>query len=163
MLPFVPFMLVIRLQRTGRSNDATYRLVLAEKRKPVKGGYLELLGHYLPSRKPMALSFDRERVQHWVALGARPSNTLARIFKKEGMTGMDDFIETYTKKRSKKAPPEEPKPRPAPAASAEPAAEVAAPEPVAAEAAAPEPVAEAAPVAAEPAPADSGDTAPTQA
>ena len=95
-------MLKIRLQRTGRENVPTYRIVVAEKRDPVKGRFLEILGHYLPARKPAILEKNDERVQHWVAKGAIPSNTVARLFKKSGLKGMEKYIESYTKKKSKK-------------------------------------------------------------
>jgi len=46
-------MLKIRLQRTGRENIPTYRIVVADKRDPVKGKFLEVVGHYLPARDPV--------------------------------------------------------------------------------------------------------------
>lgn len=48
-------MLVIRLQRTGRENMPTYRLVVAEKARPVKGKFMEIVGHYLPARDPVVI------------------------------------------------------------------------------------------------------------
>ncbi len=101
-------MLVIRLQRTGRSNLATYRVVLAEKSSAAKGKFQEILGHYLPSQKTPVIKIDADRAAHWVKHGAVPSDTVARLLKKEGAKGMEKFISSYTKKRSKKAPVEEP-------------------------------------------------------
>lgn len=111
-------MLVIRLQRTGRSNLATYRIVVAEKARAVKGKFHEIVGHYLPAQKNPVFKYDAERIQHWVAQGAVPSDTVARMLKREGVKGMDKFISRYTKRRSKNAPPEEAAPAPAPAAPA---------------------------------------------
>lgn len=120
-------MLVIRLQRTGRTNLATYRLVLAEKSHAAKGRFQEILGHYLPTMKDSPFKFDAERIQHWVSVGATPSDTAARLLKRNGVDGMDKFIKRYTKRRAKNAPPEEEEaPAPAPAA---PAAEAPAEEP----------------------------------
>lgn len=135
-------MLVIRLQRTGRSNLATYRIVLAEKSRAAKGKFQEILGHYLPTQKVPVIKVDTERAAHWIKLGAVPSNTVARLMKKEGAKGMDGFIKTYTKRVSKNAPVvEAPKPAaPAPVA-VEAAPEVVAETPVVVEA----PAAEAAP------------------
>ncbi len=113
-------MLVIRLQRTGRENLATYRIVAAEKARPVKGKFLEILGHYLPAQKQPVFKVNTERVTYWVSKGAIPSNTLARLLKKEGMKDMDKYIQRYTKQRSKSAEPEEP----AAAAPAAPVAEI---------------------------------------
>ncbi|HVW67108.1 MAG TPA: 30S ribosomal protein S16 [Candidatus Peribacteraceae bacterium] len=111
-------MLVIRLQRTGRKNLATYRIVAADKARPVKGKFLEILGHYLPARKDPVWQVNQERVTYWVSKGAIPSDTVARLLKKNGVKDMEKFIQRYTKQRSKKAPPEE---------SAAPAAAAAAP------------------------------------
>jgi small subunit ribosomal protein S16 len=144
-------MLVIRLQRTGRSNLATYRIVLAEKKSAAKGKFQEILGHYLPTQKTPVLKVDADRAAHWIKLGAVPSDTVARLLKKDGVKGMDDFITPYAKRRSKKAPAEVPA---APVQSA-PAAEAPAAESA--------PAAEATPVeapAAEAAPAETaGDNA----
>lgn len=99
-------MLVIRLQRTGRSKLPTYRLVLAEKARPVKGKFIEILGHSLPSRTTKVFECNQERITHWIKHGALPSNTAARLLKKAGMKDMEKYMETYTKKKPKKAPPE---------------------------------------------------------
>jgi small subunit ribosomal protein S16 len=107
-------MLVIRLQRTGRKNLATYRIVAAEKARPVKGKFLEILGHYLPAQKVTGVKVNQERATHWISKGAIPSNTVARILSKQGMKGMEKYMQTYTKKRSKNAPEEVAAPAAAP-------------------------------------------------
>lgn len=100
-------MLVIRLQRTGRSKVPDYRLVVAEKARPVKGKYVEILGHFLPSRTSPVQDIKLDRVKYWVTKGAAPSSTTARLLKRLGVDGMDSFIERYTKKKSKKEQPAE--------------------------------------------------------
>ena len=95
-------MLVIRLQRTGRENLPTYRLVVAEKARPVKGKYLELVGHYLPARDTVVFEHNDNRIKDWIAKGATPSDTVARLLRKSGLDGMDKFIRTYAKRKSKK-------------------------------------------------------------
>ena len=114
-------MLVIRLQRTGRENLPTYRLVVAEKARPVKGKFLEIVGHYLPAQKDPVFNVETGKIEEWVKKGAIPSDTVARLLKKKGLKDMDKFIKRYPKRRSKSAPPEEAAPAPAPAAA--PAAE----------------------------------------
>ena len=98
-------MLRIRLQRTGRENLPTFRLVVAEHQKPVKGKYKEILGHFLPLHNPKILEYKAERIVHWIKHGARPSNTVARLLKKNGFKeqgiDLDTFIESYTKKKKK--------------------------------------------------------------
>jgi small subunit ribosomal protein S16 len=115
-------MLVIRLQRTGRENTPTYRIVLSEKSKHAKKGVQESFGHYLPSGKNPVFECNQERVAHWVKMGAIPSDTVARLLAKAGMKGMDKYYIKYTKQKSKKAPPEGAA-APAAAAPAAPAAE----------------------------------------
>jgi small subunit ribosomal protein S16 len=148
-------MLVLRLQRTGRKNLATYRIVAAEKARPVKGKFIEILGHYLPALKVAEVKVNTERATHWISKGAIPSDTVARILSKNGMKGMEKYMDSYTKKRSKKEPVE-PKPAPmaaAPAPTPAPVVETpAAPE--VAETPAPEAVAETPAPVAEAAPAD---------
>ncbi|MBI1813198.1 30S ribosomal protein S16 [Candidatus Peregrinibacteria bacterium] len=95
-------MLVIRLQRTGRENLPTYRLVVAEKARPVKGKYLEIVGHYLPARDPVQFEHKDERIQHWIGKGAIPSDTVARLLKRAGLSNMEKFIVRYAKRKSKK-------------------------------------------------------------
>lgn len=112
-------MLVIRLQRTGRRNVPAYRIAACEKSAPVKGRVKEYLGHYLPTRDPHVLEFDKERVEHWVKMGAQPSDTVARLLKREGVDNMDKFIEKYTKKKKRKEKKGEVKAAPKPAAPSE--------------------------------------------
>lgn len=94
-------MLVLRLQRTGRSRVPTYRVVLAEKSWAAKGRFQEILGHYLLDRDPPVLQVQEERILHWVKRGAVPSDTLARILQKNGVAGMERFIVRYAKKKPK--------------------------------------------------------------
>lgn len=112
-------MLVLRLQRTGRENTATYRIVLSEKTAPAKSGELEILGHYLPAQKDPVFECKQDRILYWVSKGATPSDTLARLLKKNGMKDMEKFMKRYTKQKSKKEPPPEAAaPAPAPVAEA---------------------------------------------
>lgn len=96
-------MLKIRLQRTGRTNAPTYRLVVAEHSRPVQGKHLEVLGHYLPTRNPVVFEFDSEKILGWIKKGACPTDTVARLLNKSGVKGMEKFIVRYVKKRSKSA------------------------------------------------------------
>jgi small subunit ribosomal protein S16 len=111
-------MLVIRLQRTGRKNLATYRLVVTEKARAAKGKFLEILGHYLPQQDPKVLKIEQDKVSAWISKGAIPSDTVARLLKRDGMKGMEKYIPRYSKQKSKSAPAEEPAAPAAPAAAA---------------------------------------------
>ncbi len=94
-------MLTIRLQRTGRKNNPTYRIVLSEKTKHAKKGAKEVFGHYLPSAPTPVFNCDQTRVAHWISLGAAPSDTVARLLMKAGMKDLERFVTRYAKKKSK--------------------------------------------------------------
>ena len=112
-------MLVLRLQRTGRKNLASYRLVVAEKARAVKGKFHAILGHYLPQQKPKVFKMEQDKVVEWISKGAVPSETVARLLKKEGVKGMEKYITRYAKQKSKNAAEEGEAPAaPAPVAEA---------------------------------------------
>jgi len=115
-------MLVIRLQRTGRKNAPAYRVVVAEHSAPVGGKVTEIIGHYIPTRDPVEFTAQHDRVQYWVSVGAQPSNTVARLLKKDGLKDMEKFMKSYTKKRPNKEP-EAPEPAAEEPKTEEPAAE----------------------------------------
>lgn len=103
-------MLVIRLTRTGKTSQESFRIVVAEQKKAVKREYIELLGHYLPTRNPKVLDYNKERILHWISKGAQPSETVASLLKAQGVAEMDKFIHFKTDRKSKpkKAGAEEP-------------------------------------------------------
>lgn len=72
-------MLVIRLRRAGSKGRPYYRLVVTEARSPREGRFVEELGHYNPRRKPETLVVKRDRIDHWVKAGARPSDSVRTL------------------------------------------------------------------------------------
>lgn len=94
-------MLVIRFQRTGRRNVPTFRLVVAEKSNAVKGKVVEYLGHYLPARNPHVFEFEKDRLDHWITMGAHPSDTAARLLTRAGVKNLEKFIVRYAKQKKK--------------------------------------------------------------
>lgn len=111
-------MLVIRLTRTGKTSQESFRIVVAEQKKAVKRQYVELLGHYLPTRNPKVLDFNKERIMHWISKGAQPTETVASLLKAEGIQDMDKYIHF---KNDRKSTPKKGGPAPA-APTATPAA-----------------------------------------
>ena len=93
-------MLVIRLTRTGKTSQESFRIVVAEQKKAVKRQYVELLGHYLPTRNPKVLDFNKERIMHWISKGAQPTETVASLLKAEGIQDMDKYIHFKTDRKS---------------------------------------------------------------
>lgn len=76
-------MVVIRLQRCGRTHAAKYRVVAADSRRFRDGKFLEILGHYNPSPrgKEEGLVLKSDRVDHWVSQGAQPSERVKSLIK----------------------------------------------------------------------------------
>jgi small subunit ribosomal protein S16 len=72
-------MLVIRLRRAGSKNRPFFRVVVTEGKSAREGKFVEVLGHYNPRTKPETVVIDRERLAHWVGVGARPSNTVRTL------------------------------------------------------------------------------------
>lgn len=70
-------MLSIRLSRTGRRKQPTYRLIVVERARDPWGRYLELLGHYNPRSKELVC--QAERVKHWLSHGAQASATVHNL------------------------------------------------------------------------------------
>ena len=68
-------MLKIRLQRIGRKNDPSFRVVLTDSKNATKSGkFLEIVGSYNP--KSGETVFNSERIQHWISKGAQVSETV---------------------------------------------------------------------------------------
>ena len=100
-------MLKIRLSRTGRKNYPSYRIVVAEHTAPIKGRFVEVLGHYIPNRNPKVLEYDEKKIKEWISKGAKPTDTVASLLKNAGVSGMEKYIAPRNKKRKKKNETEE--------------------------------------------------------
>ena len=74
-------MVVIRLRRTGKTKQPSYRLVVTDKRSPRDGKFIEIVGHYNPIRQPKELVVKNDRVRYWLSVGAQPSETVVRLLK----------------------------------------------------------------------------------
>ena len=72
-------MLSIRMRRVGSKKRPYYRVVVTEGRTPREGSFLEILGTYNPRTKPATVEVDRERLNHWVKQGARPSDSVRTL------------------------------------------------------------------------------------
>jgi len=144
-------MLTIRMQRTGRSGTAMFRVVVQDSRQtPTSGKVVAMLGSYNPHAK--TLSVDKEKATFYLEHGAQPSPRAARLLQADGVK-LPKWVEVSSDKQAKLRNPEKLRrnqPKEAkPAAVAEPAevaasaeTEVEAPAEATAEAASEETVAE---------------------
>ena len=77
-------MLKIRLQRTGRINQPSYRIIVTEHTRPAKtGDFVEQLGTYNPTTKARTLKEDR--VKYWLSVGAKASGTMHNMLFSMGI------------------------------------------------------------------------------
>lgn len=75
-------MLVIRLFRTGKKNQPSFKIVVTDKRKPPRAGrFVEQVGFYNPRTKEKILKQDR--IKYWLSVGAKPSATLHNLLVSE--------------------------------------------------------------------------------
>jgi small subunit ribosomal protein S16 len=79
-------MLSIRLRRVGTTKKPHYRVVVADSRAWRDGRFVEVLGHYDPRQEPAVVKIDSERAQFWIGRGARPSDTVRSLLKKNAGT-----------------------------------------------------------------------------
>jgi small subunit ribosomal protein S16 len=75
-------MVTIRLRRTGKTKQPSYRVVVADSRSPRDGKFIEIIGHYNPVRQPKVLEIKGDRARYWLSVGAQPSDTVAYLLKK---------------------------------------------------------------------------------
>lgn len=72
-------MLMIRLQRTGRKHEPTFRVVLTDsKNGPKSGKFLEILGSY-DARRNQDTQLKKDRIQYWIGQGAQVSDTMHNL------------------------------------------------------------------------------------
>ncbi len=71
----------IRLARHGAKKRPYYRVVVADSRCPRDGRFIEEVGRYNPLTDPSTIKLDMEKVDKWIANGAQPTDTVARLIK----------------------------------------------------------------------------------
>ncbi|MDD6101805.1 MAG: 30S ribosomal protein S16 [Clostridiales bacterium] len=75
----------IRLKRMGQKKAPFYRIVVADARSPRDGRFIAEVGTYDPTVEPAAVKVDEEEAKKWLANGAQPTDTVARLFKQAGI------------------------------------------------------------------------------
>lgn len=78
-------MVKIRLKRMGKKRAPFYRVIVADARSPRDGRFIDEIGTYDPNVEPAAVKIDAEAAQKWLANGAQPTETVARLFKEAGI------------------------------------------------------------------------------
>lgn len=75
----------IRLKRMGTKKKPHSRIVVCDLRKARDSKSIEELGFYDPSQNPPLMHVNKERALYWLKMGARPSETVKSIFKRQGI------------------------------------------------------------------------------
>lgn len=92
--------LSIRLKRAGRRHLPFYHVAVFDVRARREGVPVEQLGFYDPTSKTEPVRLDVERAKHWLGEGAKPSETVASLLRKEGLTA-----DLWVKSRKKESKP----------------------------------------------------------
>jgi small subunit ribosomal protein S16 len=66
----------------GSKKRAYFRVVVTDSRTARDSSFVEVLGHYNPRTRPEKLEIKRDRLDHWVKLGAQPSDSVRTLVKR---------------------------------------------------------------------------------
>jgi small subunit ribosomal protein S16 len=77
----------IRMSRHGTKKKPFYRIVVSDQRFPRDGRYIEQVGTYDPRATTAALKLEREKIDGWIKKGAKPSQTVSELMRKQKQAG----------------------------------------------------------------------------
>ncbi len=77
----------IRLKRMGKIRAPYYRVVVADSRTKRDGRAIEEIGIYHPTENPSVIKIDSDRAQHWLSVGAQPTDQVKALLKLTGDWG----------------------------------------------------------------------------
>ena len=75
----------IRLTRLGKKKSPFYRIIVADSRSPRDGKCIDTIGTYDPNQDPSVFNIDAEAAKKWLANGAKPTETVGKLFKQAGI------------------------------------------------------------------------------
>jgi small subunit ribosomal protein S16 len=78
-------MVRIRLMRTGKRKQPSYRVVVSDQRRARDGRFVEIIGHYNPLTNPSQITIDEPKALAWLAKGAQPSESVTALLKRTGI------------------------------------------------------------------------------
>ena len=99
----------IKLKRLGKIREPYYRIVVADARTKRDGRAIEEIGRYHPKADPSVIEVDSDRVQHWLSVGAQPTDPVRHLLtitgdwqKFTGQEGGEGTLKTAEPKADKK-------------------------------------------------------------
>lgn len=78
-------MVRIRLRRTGKKKQASFRVVIADSEAPRDGRFIENVGFYNPRTNPPTIELHEDRIRYWLSQGAQPSDPVVWMLRKAGI------------------------------------------------------------------------------
>lgn len=76
----------LRLFRMGKKKQPCYRIVAADSRRARNGRFLEIVGTYDPIIRPAVVTLEEEKINHWLDVGAVPTDTVKALLTQVGFT-----------------------------------------------------------------------------
>lgn len=76
----------MRLTRKGGKKDPVWRVVVADRRSPRDGRFIETIGRYNPQTDPSTIVLDEDRVRYWLGRGAQPSDSVRKLLRTQGIS-----------------------------------------------------------------------------
>jgi small subunit ribosomal protein S16 len=90
----------IRLRRMGAKKKPFYRIVVADSRSPRNGRFIEEIGYYNPLTEPKKVVVDAEKANKWIANGAKPTDTVDRLFRENSVYEAKAEVSQETEEQS---------------------------------------------------------------
>ena len=75
----------LRLTRVGGKKNPVWRVVATDSRNKRDGRVIETVGRYNAQTEPSTIVLDEERVQHWLSVGAQPSDAVKKLLRAQGI------------------------------------------------------------------------------
>lgn len=75
----------IRLRRMGAKKNPFYRIIVADSRAARNGRFIDEIGYYDPLTEPKTVKIDNEKARQWIGNGAKPTETVDRLFRNNGI------------------------------------------------------------------------------
>ena len=87
-------MVVIRMMRVGSKKKPYFRVVVTEARTARESSFVENVGTYNPRSKPALVQINKERVEHWLKKGAKPSDSVRTLIRHHLSRDLSARVET---------------------------------------------------------------------
>ncbi len=100
-------MVRLRLRRMGAKKAPFYRVVAADASSPRDGRFIEVLGHYNPTKDPQIIELKEDRIRYWLGVGAQPSDTVRSLFRQKGLLAETQDQDAQPEDAESDAPSEE--------------------------------------------------------